>query len=156
MPRAWRSAGARSLLLALLLVYLPQGRGHRATGPRVSEPPPRRRGCPSPARPAAAGCPAPGPPPPRPVSAAGEAAALAGGEPRPPPPRGGHAAPPGPAPRGRRPAEGPPRSLKAGYRLNARSTGIGMTCWCLLQRKRRGGWGGGGWQAVVLYCSSCV
>ncbi|XP_074765207.1 SPARC-related modular calcium-binding protein 1 isoform X2 [Athene noctua] len=35
VPRAWRSAGARPFLLALLLlVYLPQGRGHRATGPR--------------------------------------------------------------------------------------------------------------------------
>ncbi|XP_066044300.1 SPARC-related modular calcium-binding protein 1 isoform X2 [Chamaea fasciata] len=34
MPRAWRSAGARPFLLALLLVHLPPGRSHRATGPR--------------------------------------------------------------------------------------------------------------------------
>ncbi|XP_072721569.1 SPARC-related modular calcium-binding protein 1 isoform X10 [Ciconia boyciana] len=34
VPRAWRSVGARPFLLALLLVHLPQGRGHRATGPR--------------------------------------------------------------------------------------------------------------------------
>ncbi|KAF4787900.1 SPARC-related modular calcium-binding protein 1 [Turdus rufiventris] len=36
MPRAWRSAGARPFLLALLLVHLPPGRSHRATGPRRS------------------------------------------------------------------------------------------------------------------------
>ncbi|XP_075610353.1 SPARC-related modular calcium-binding protein 1 isoform X8 [Balearica regulorum gibbericeps] len=35
VPRAWRSAGARLfLLVVLLLMHLPQGRGHRATGPR--------------------------------------------------------------------------------------------------------------------------
>ncbi|XP_027497898.1 SPARC-related modular calcium-binding protein 1 isoform X10 [Corapipo altera] len=34
VPRACRSVGARPFLLALLLVHLPQGRGHRATGPR--------------------------------------------------------------------------------------------------------------------------
>ncbi|XP_068049347.1 SPARC-related modular calcium-binding protein 1 isoform X4 [Anomalospiza imberbis] len=34
MPRAWRSAGTRPFLLALLLVHLPPGRSHRATGPR--------------------------------------------------------------------------------------------------------------------------
>lgn len=40
LPAAWRSAGARPLLLALLLLpaHLPQGGGHRAAGPRVSEP----------------------------------------------------------------------------------------------------------------------
>ncbi|XP_054667609.1 SPARC-related modular calcium-binding protein 1-like, partial [Grus americana] len=33
VPRAWRSAGAR-LFLLVVLMHLPQGRGHRATGPR--------------------------------------------------------------------------------------------------------------------------
>ncbi|XP_068873675.1 SPARC-related modular calcium-binding protein 1 isoform X8 [Aphelocoma coerulescens] len=34
VPRAWRGAGARPFLLALLLVHLAPGRSHRATGPR--------------------------------------------------------------------------------------------------------------------------
>lgn len=127
MPRAWRSAGARPFLLALLLVHLPPGRSHRATGPRVSELPPRRGRL----------QPCPGPP----------ALSAPQVEPRP------RAAPPAPLRTAHTPARASPaRLLKAGHRLHARSSYTGINLLVFIAEKHGRG---GGWQAVLLYCSTC-